>query len=347
MLLAGTSLIARAQDDQSARRNPHETLRRLTLDLAGREPTDEEFKDFDKDNSPQAYRKLVDRLASEKPEKTDKDQRALFLLEHQELANTERLTQQYDKFIRLSLANVQQGQSTYMGVGVEAPGDALRAQLKLPPGLGLVVNYVDPNGPSKDLIHQHDVMEKLDDQLLMNGEQFAALVHMHKQGESVVVSMIREARPTQITIKLGQKEVSSIDKEVEHAHEQALPQAATSWEWAVAPGKEGNTFLLQRAGPVTFDDGSTVAVFHQYPDQQYLTAFDRTQGKLLFTGPVGSEAQWEQVPDDVRKRVAAWRGMVAAPADKTQQTGPEVLDRLPYIRELYRAPQTQPAAEKK
>jgi len=345
MMLAASSVVARAEEDQSARRDPHETLRRLTLDLAGREPTNDEAKDFDSDNSPKAYRKLVDRLVSEQTGRAATKNLAQAAADKRELEEAERLTQltqQYDKLIHLSFVKAQHGQSTYMGVGVESPGDALRAQLKLPEGLGLVVNFVDPNGPSKDLIHQHDVLEKLDDQLLMNGEQFAALVHMHKQGESVVVTVVREARPAQITIKLGQKEVSSADKEFERVDQQAAT-AANYWSWAVAPGKDGNAFALQRSGPVTFDDGSTVAVFQQSPDQQYLTAFDRTAGRLLFTGPVGSDAQWNEVPEDVRKRVSSWRAIANTPADKSQQMGIEVLSRLPYVRDLYRAPQTQPA----
>ena len=59
--------------------------------------------------------------------------------------------------------------ASYMGVGVDVPNDTVRAQLKLPEGSGLVVNYVDADGPAKDLIRQHDVLQKLDDQLLING----------------------------------------------------------------------------------------------------------------------------------------------------------------------------------
>ena len=100
--------------------------------------------------------------------------------------------------------------TTYLGIGVEAPGDTLRSQLNLNEGAALVVNYVDPNSPSKDLIHPHDVLQKIDDQILFNAEQFQALVHMHKIGQTVKVTLIREAKPVSIDIKLGEKETAAL-----------------------------------------------------------------------------------------------------------------------------------------
>jgi hypothetical protein len=99
--------------------------------------------------------------------------------------------------------------TAYMGVGVEAPGETLRAQLKLAEGMGMVVNYVDDNGPSKGLIQQHDVLQKLDDQWLANGDQLVALVRMHKPGDSVQVSLIRESKSIAVALKLTEKDVAS------------------------------------------------------------------------------------------------------------------------------------------
>jgi hypothetical protein len=112
------------------------------------------------------------------------------------------------------VVNVQQPaaakpHAAFMGVGVEPPGETLRAQLKLLEGMGLVVNYVDDNGPSKGLIQQHDVLQKLDDQWLANGDQLVALVRMHRPGDSVQVLLIRESKPITVALKLAEKEVAS------------------------------------------------------------------------------------------------------------------------------------------
>ncbi len=102
-------------------------------------------------------------------------------------------------------------QGAYLGVGVEAPGEALRAQLKLPPGVGLIVNYVDEHSAAHGAVHQHDVIEKLDDQLIVNGEQLVTLIRLHKAGDSVKLTLIRESRRETVDVKLGEKDVPALE----------------------------------------------------------------------------------------------------------------------------------------
>src|SRR5687767_13080737 len=69
--------------------------------------------------------------------------------------------------------------AAFLGVGVEKPSETLRAQLGLQEGVGLVVNLVEENSPAKGAgIRQHDVLHKLDDQLLVNEEQLVTLVRL-------------------------------------------------------------------------------------------------------------------------------------------------------------------------
>ena len=100
--------------------------------------------------------------------------------------------------------------AAYMGVGVELPTDTLRAQLKLPEGSGLVVSYVDEHGPSNGMLQKHDLLQKLNDQILINVEQFQALVRMHKPGEAIQIGVIREAHNMTVALKLAEKEVSPL-----------------------------------------------------------------------------------------------------------------------------------------
>src|SRR5881227_687953 len=95
--------------------------------------------------------------------------------------------------IAVNLVNTPQTvRASYMGVGVEIPGDTLRSQLKLPEGTGLVINWIDDAGPAKGILHQHDVLQKLEDQLLINGEQLVTLVRLHKPGETIQLTILRE-----------------------------------------------------------------------------------------------------------------------------------------------------------
>ncbi|KKK75837.1 hypothetical protein LCGC14_2869730, partial [marine sediment metagenome] len=57
-------------------------------------------------------------------------------------------------------------------------------------------------------VRRHDVLHKLDDQLLVNPEQFAVLVRTHSPGDSVKVTVIRKAKSRVLSVKLGSRRLS-------------------------------------------------------------------------------------------------------------------------------------------
>jgi S1-C subfamily serine protease len=119
--------------------------------------------------------------------------------------------------------------AAYLGVGVTSADPTLRAQLKLEPGLGLAVVSVDDNGPAKSVVQEHDVLYKFGDQLLVNPEQFIVLVRMHKAGDSVELTIIREAQPIKVTATL-------IEKEVPESVDAARSSGFTGGFWPPQPG---------------------------------------------------------------------------------------------------------------
>ena len=303
-------------------KDAREFVRRMMIDLNGRAPTDKELEDFISKPSPDGYRKEIDRLrAQEKSDrlKLDIDSQVKLGLDRQarEMEDATRLLQAQFAYADALGAVNWWAKSTvaYMGVGVEAPSETLRAQLRLPEGLGLVVNYVDADGPSKDLIHPHDVLERIDDQMLVNGEQFAALIHMHKNGEQVTVSVIREAKPLRITVTLGEKKPPQPDPQPK------ADAGATSTinfsDWAV---NKNGLLSLSRTGPVTIDDGAYTAVLQQAGDHNGITVLDKSTGKVVFSGPVQDQQQWSNLPEALRARLSAWRALapVIDPAQSVQ-----------------------------
>jgi|GEM_PF-4586275 len=100
--------------------------------------------------------------------------------------------------------------ASYVGIEVTRADATLRAQLKLPGGMGLAVQSVDDKGPSSGAVQEHDVLYKLDDQLLVNSEQFAVIVRSHKPGDKVTLTVIREAQPLTVTVTLVEKEVPEL-----------------------------------------------------------------------------------------------------------------------------------------
>ncbi len=95
----------------------------------------------------------------------------------------------------------------YLGVAVSPVEPALRAQLDLPDGTGLTVAFVDPKGPSKDVLRPYDILTKLNDQILVNAEQLAVLVRMHKPAQEITLEFRRGGKNRTVSVKLGEKKL--------------------------------------------------------------------------------------------------------------------------------------------
>jgi hypothetical protein len=82
---------------------------------------------------------------------------------------------------------------TTLGVHVDRVGRALQKQLKLPEGVGLLVDHVvTGSGAATAGLRRYDVLHKFDDQLLINSDQLAVLVRIRQPGDKVTLTVIRE-----------------------------------------------------------------------------------------------------------------------------------------------------------
>lgn len=98
--------------------------------------------------------------------------------------------------------------AAFLGVTAERVTPAMNSQLKLPEGLGLVVTHVVPDGPAAIAgLQKHDVLHKLDDQLLVNFEQFAVLVRLRNPGDSVALTFIRGGETRTLEATLTERDV--------------------------------------------------------------------------------------------------------------------------------------------
>lgn len=212
--------------------------------------------------------------------------------------------------------------AAYLGVGVESPNDTVRAQLNLPDGAGLVVNYVDEHGPSKDAVHKHDVLQKLDDQILINGEQLVALVRMHKTAETVSLTLLRQARPVTVEVKLGEKQPESLEISLEPKGLNDAEILTTRLRGAPVLSKLPIVGRLYGgdadARPITFNDGEVLACLDGHGN---LLAIQVKNGEQLFHGPIATEKQWQQVPELVRNKLSSWREMIAPRQGDPDSTG--------------------------
>jgi hypothetical protein len=99
----------------------------------------------------------------------------------------------------------------YCGVATVEIPPALTEQLKLTPGMGLLVDFVEPNSPAEAAgIKQYDILLKFNDQLLVNAEQLRALVRMKMPSDDVKFALIRRGEASSINVELSEKEMEVV-----------------------------------------------------------------------------------------------------------------------------------------
>ena len=95
----------------------------------------------------------------------------------------------------------------YLGVAAGPLDPVLARHMKMKPGTGLIVTTVDPQGPSRDLLQEDDILKELDGQMLVNFDQLTTLVRLHQPGEEASLVVLREGETKKITVKLGEREL--------------------------------------------------------------------------------------------------------------------------------------------
>lgn len=103
--------------------------------------------------------------------------------------------------------------AAFLGVSTSPVPAALREQLRLPGGFGLLVDHVEKGSPAEAAgVKQYDVLHKLDDQILINAQQMAALIRSHKAGDEIKLSVIHQGQPAVLPVKLAEKEVRPLEE---------------------------------------------------------------------------------------------------------------------------------------
>jgi hypothetical protein len=212
----------------------------------------------------------------------------------------------------------------YLGVATMEVTPELAAQLKLSPGMGLLVNAVLPDSPAERAgVKQYDVITKLDDQLLTNPEQLRVLVRMKKQSDDVKLSIIRQAAPTTASVELGQQEVDveiGADPVGAAVGADEMPRGLVDLR-AAPDGKVNFTFkpnvtdfMVNGGGGVAMtnvagknemvwtDGQHTLNMEMQNGKAVQLTARMR-DGRELFKGPVATDEQRAALPPEIADKL--------------------------------------------
>jgi PDZ domain len=229
---------------------------------------------------------------------------------------------------------VQTEKAAFLGVATSPVNALLRDQLKLQRGMGLVVDYVAPDSPAMQAAMQpHDVLEKLDDQWLVNGPQFAALVRAKKPGDTITLTVIRAGDRLKVTITLAEKELPVLEDQ-DNFRFSGLPGMSPMPYDGAPNGPAGGPWQHgSRKTIITSPDGTVIRTLKDGTHEITLTTPPPPQGETrllikdaaghqLYEGGYTTDADKAAVPADCAKAVeelaAANPPATGAPASPQQ-----------------------------
>ena len=113
---------------------------------------------------------------------------------------------------------------TYLGVETSQVPPVVSEQLGLGKGLGLVVDYVQPNSPAATGgVQQNDILKMLNDQILIEPSQLRKRLQTFPDGTEVTLTVLRKGQEQKLTVKLAKKEVPQ--------RHSLFPGGNHDWHW--------------------------------------------------------------------------------------------------------------------
>lgn len=203
--------------------------------------------------------------------------------------------------------------AAFLGVGVSGASDVLSEQLKLPQGVGLVVEFVEKGSPAEKAgIQAKDVLHRLDEQILINPQQLATLVRTFKPGDSVKVTVVRKGESLTLNASLVEKEMPELSASAQSFEFTTTPTAnafvTTPFPTIEVPQAAVPPRVI-RVGPgatsriIKIDDGLRIEL-ETRDGKKTLRVTDK-EGKSVFDGPFNTKDEIEKLAPEYRDRVKA------------------------------------------
>jgi hypothetical protein len=254
---------------------------------------------------------------------------ALFFVQMAATPDLERAEQERDAHLLLLDPNglqIPTEKAAFLGVATSPASPLLRDQLKLHRGMGLVVEFVAPDSPAMRAgMQPHDVLEKLDDQWLVDGPQFAALVRAKKPGDTLTLTLLRAGERQKITVTLAEKELPVLEDQESLRLPANTPgllpmpydgaaNGPTGWE----PWQRGSrkTVFTAPDGTTTrtLKDGTHDIALTTSPQGETRLLIKDAAGHPLYAGPYMTDADKAAVPRDCAKAVQELAAITARAA---------------------------------
>lgn len=229
----------------------------------------------------------------------------------------------------------------FLGVETGPVSGTLSAQLELQPGTGLVVNHVVPGSPAESALKQHDILQKLDDQVLVESRQLAVLVRGKKEGDEVALTFLRGGKLQTAKVKVGKQQAPKLallnsfersrifgfdpaDKVVQSAPfsgtredvdrllalvPRASAQEAARLHIDGQPGRGWTATRIDVADSnLSFSDNAGSLKLGLAEGKKTLVAKD-AKGTEIFNGPVNTPEERDKMPVELRTRLEKLESM--------------------------------------
>jgi len=212
--------------------------------------------------------------------------------------------------------------AAYLGVSTSSVPGSLREQMKLQRGFGLVVDTVEEtSGAGEAGILQFDILQKLNDQLLINTQQLSVLVRSMKPGEKVAVTILRGGQPMNVDVTLKEKELPVLG---ESSGGMTFDAPLAEWsgqfkfpeieELRMAPNGTANLTRIfseddAAEGSSVYSDSEMTLTVTSKDDDKTLVAKD-AQGTTLYDGPIATEEQKKALPAKVAEKLAKFESRI-------------------------------------
>lgn len=195
----------------------------------------------------------------------------------------------------------------YLGVSARPAPPLLRRHLGLPAGMGLVVEFVADKTPASAAgIKPDDVLEKLNDQLLVNPEQLAVLVRSYKPGDEIKLSIVRDGQKQTLSIKLAEHDLEPLP----------LRDPFQPWDFEPPMLRHFPPFTPRHLAPMDgfqprknatstvrwIDGDRTYTIITDDQGHQTASVKDRDE-RTVFEGPIDTKEQRDRLPTDIREKL--------------------------------------------
>lgn len=237
---------------------------------------------------------------------------------------------------------------SYLGVGTSPARPELTSQLGLAEGVGLIVEVVSPGSPAEAAgVETYDVLQKLDDQLLVNVEQLTTLIRMKPAGTEIELTVLRKGQPVQIKAKLGERELAPepavwMDRlgeitelrdipglerlreipELQRLPELRFPEMRDRIEQGLREIRPRIMRILPQGDRVIIhSDGKQTIRMETNAEGRRVTVTD-AEGKTVFSGPFNTDEEKAAIDPELRSRIEKLESDFAPPVPPTPPEAP-------------------------